>query len=138
MNPIDFLKQNGLNPEDFRTQTPVAPLRPVIPCYEMRKKRKPRLRDISIVRAELFDQWFSNGEKELNGLFLPYIMLDIMQIHANEHLTRIDFVHKERYHYNKMMELYHTFNINFFSRLSQEQTNRIIDMMDSFSEYIHN
>jgi hypothetical protein len=104
----------------------------------VKRRRKPRLRDISVVRAELFDHWFATGEKDLNGLFLPYIMLDIMQVHANEHLAKMDLIHKERQHYNKLMELYHTFNINFFSRLSQEPTNRIIDMMDSFSEYIHN
>lgn len=149
MNPIEFLKQNGYNPDNFRTSVPqrTARARSAVEHNhtkeQVRRSKKAtkktlRARDISVVRQELFNEWFAKGTRELNGLFLPYLMLDMMQQANAEYLTKVDFVKKERYHYTVMLNLYHRFNVNFFSRFTPEQKDAVIDMMDAISEYIHN
>ena len=149
MNPIEFLQQNGYNPDNFRTGVPQGAVgaRSAIKHHHSNErvqghkkvvKKTFRLRDISVVRQELFNEWFATGRQELNGLFLPYIMLDIMQQVNGEYLTKVDFAKEEKMHYKKMLKLYHTFNLNFFAGFSEEQKDVVIEMMDAFSEYIHN
>ena len=65
-------------------------------------------------------------------------MLDIMQQTAAEYLTKVDFAQEEKMYYNRMLEVYHSFNMNFFSEFTQEEKDAVIDMMDAFSDYIHN
>lgn len=74
----------------------------------------------------------------MTGIFVPYLMLDVVNLINSDHLSKIDFRHKERKYYTELFGLYQKLNSLFFSGLTQEQTDAIIDMMDAFGEYIYN
>ncbi|MBQ2289907.1 MAG: hypothetical protein II249_04480 [Bacteroidaceae bacterium] len=150
MNPIEFLKQNGLNPDNFRTPATSgdAPrdcrtqyyhsLRLTQPSSRDAKRATARRRNIADVRIDVINEWFDSGNKDLTGIFVPYLMLDVMQIISSEYLSKVDFTHKERKHYTHLMNDYHSFNTLFFSSLTSEQQDVVIQMFDDFGEYIHN
>lgn len=149
MNPIEFLQKNGLNPDNFRTdahgaQVSLFAAKYNSSCIEVRerkavhKKRVPRRRDILDVRNDVFNEWFSTGNHDITGIFVPYLMLDVFQIVDYEYLQKVDFAHKERKHYTALMNTYGTFNKVFFSRFSADKKDMIVDMMDAFEDYIHN
>jgi hypothetical protein len=149
MNPIEFLQKNGLNPDNFRTdahgaQVPLFAAKYNSSCIEVRerkavhKKRVPRRRDILDVRNDVFNEWFTTGNHEITGIFVPYLLLDVFQIVDYEYLQKVDFTHKERKHYTALMNTYSTFNKVFFSRLCADKKDKVVDMMDAFGDYIHN
>ena len=149
MNPIEFLKQNGLNPDNFRTdahgaQVPLFAAKYNSSCLEVRerkavhKKRVPRRRDILDVRNDVFNEWFATGNKDITGIFVPYLMLDVFQIVSSENLSKVDFRGKERKHYKELKTAYHRFNTLFFSQLTEDRQDVVIQMFDDFGEYIHN
>lgn len=149
MNPIEFLQQNGLNPDNFRTdahgaQVPLCAAKYNSSCIEVRerkavhKKRVPRRRDILDVRNDVFNEWFSTGNHDITGIFVPYLLLDVFQIVDYEYLQKVDFTHKERKHYTALMNTYGTFNKVFFSRFSADKKDMIVEMMGAFEDYIHN
>lgn len=150
MNPIEFLKQNGYNPDNFRTPTPQgsAPrncqaqyyhtLRLTQPSKKDYSRRVPRRRNILDVRNDVINEWFATGNKDMTGIFVPYLMLDVFQIVSSEHLSKVDFRKEERKHYTCLMNTYHRFNTLFFSELTEEQQDVVIQMFDNFGEYIHN
>lgn len=150
MNPIEFLKQNGYNPNHFRASaTPEYATRDCAPEHNaspyiprIRKNlfvaRAPRRHNISNVRRKLLQKWLSDGEKDMTGLFLPYLMLDVFQITENDYLRKVDFGYGERKHYTDLMDAYSTFNSVFFQQFTPEQKSAIVDMMDVFGDYIHN
>lgn len=150
MNPIEFLKQNGYNPDNFRTPTPQgsAPrncqaqyyhtLRLTQPSKKNDSRRVPRRRNILDVRNDVINEWFTTGNKDITGIFVPYLLLDVFQIVDYEYLQKVDFIHKERKYYTSLMSTYSTFNKLFFSRLCADKKDKIVDMMDAFGDYIHN
>lgn len=150
MNPIEYLKQNGYNPDNFRADPPLGtPYRDSAveyrnPSRENRRGKKtakravPRRRSILDVRNDVINEWFATGNKDITGIFVPYLMLDVFQIVSSEHLSKVDFRKEERKHYTCLMNTYHRFNTLFFSELTEEQQDVVIQMFDDFGEYIHN
>ena len=96
MNPIEFMKANGLDPEDYKAAPTVAvqDKRPVIArkrgTVHLVKQRRSR-RQIGDVRKSVINEWFETGNPDMTGIFVPYLMLDVMQIVASEHLAKVDF-----------------------------------------------
>ena len=149
MNPIEYLKQNGYDPDNFRTdadgaQVPQFAAKYNSSCLEVRerkavyKKRVLRRRNILDVRNDVINEWFRTGNPDMTGIFVPYLMLDVMQIVASDHLAKVDFQKEEVLFYNGMMNQYHRLNSLFFQDLTCEQKDAIIDMFDDFGEYIKN
>ena len=149
MNPIEYLKQNGYNPDNFRTdadgaQVPQFAAMYNSSCLEVRerkavsKKRVLRRRNILDVRNDVISEWFRTGNKDMTGIFVPYLMLDVFQIIASEHLNSVDFRKEEQLHYTELMDDYHRLNSLFFQELTAEQKDAVIDMFDDFGEYIKN
>ena len=149
MNPIEYLKQNGYNPDNFRanadgTQLPQFAAKYNSSCLEVRerkgvsKKRVRRRRNILDVRNDVINEWFRTGNKDMTGIFVPYLMLDVFQIIASEHLAKVDFRKEEQLHYTELMDDYHRLNSLFFQELTTEQKDAVIDMFDDFGEYIKN
>ena len=149
MNPIEYLKQNGYNPDNFRanadgTQLPQFAAKYNSSCLEVRerkgvsKKRVRRRRNILDVRNDVINEWFRTGNKDMTGIFVPYLMLDVFQIIASEHLAKVDFRKEEQLHYTELMNDYHRLNSLFFQELTAEQKDAVIDMFDDFGEYIKN
>ena len=143
MNPIEFMKANGLDPADYQAVPTVAvqDKRPVIAhkrgTVKLVKQRRSR-HQIGDVRKRVINEWFETGNPDMTGIFVPYLMLDILQLVANEHLYKVDFQQEETMYFNAMMSQYHRLNSLFFQDLTQEQTDAIIDMFDDFGEYIKN
>ena len=149
MNPIEFLKQNGYNPDNFRTdadgaQVPQFAAMYNSSCLEVRgrkavhKKRVLRRRNILDVRNDVINEWFRTGNRDMTGIFVLYLMLDVFQIIASEHLNSLDFRKEEQLHYTELMNDYHRLNSLFFQELTAEQKDAVIDMFDDFGEYIKN
>lgn len=103
MNPIEFLKQNGLNPDNFRTPSPsgsaprdcqaqyyhsLPQVRRRTPVYRLTPKRR---QSVVKVRNNIIDEWFATGNKDITGIFVPYLMLDVFQILSSERLSKVDF-----------------------------------------------
>lgn len=76
MNPIEFLKQNGYNPDNFRTdadgaQVPQFAAMYNSSCLEVRerkrvhKKRVLRRRNILDVRNDVINEWFRTGNRDM-------------------------------------------------------------------------
>ena len=143
MNPIEFMKANGLAPEDYKAAPTVAvqDKRPVIArkrgTVKLVKQRRSR-HQIGDVRKRVINEWFETGNPDMTGIFVPYLMLDVMQIVASEHLAKVDFRKEEVLFYNGMMNQYHRLNSLFFQDLTTEQKDAVIDMFDEFGEYIKN
>ncbi len=150
MNPIEFLKQNGLNPDNFRTPSPsgsaprdcqaqyyhsLPQVRRGTPVYRLTPKRR---QSVVKVRNNIIDEWFATGNKDITGIFVPYLMLDVFQILSSERLSKVDFRKEERKHYTCLMNAYHRFNTLFFSQLTEDRQDVVIQMFDDFGEYIHN
>lgn len=150
MNPIEFLMQNGYNPDNFRTPTPqgsaprdcqskyyhsVPQVRRRTPVYSLTPIRR---QSVVKVRNNIINQWFATGNKDITGIFVPYLMLDVFQIVSSEHLSKVDFRGKERKHYTCLMNAYHRFNSLFFQELTEDRQDVVIQMFDDFGEYIHN
>lgn len=149
MNPIEFLQRHGLNPNNFRTdageaQAPQFAAKYNSSCLEVRgskrvnKKRVLRRNQIGDVRKRVINEWFETGNPDMTGIFVPYLMLDVMQIVASDHLAKVDFQKEEVLFYNGMMNQYHRLNSLFFQDLTCEQRDAVIDMFDDFGEYIKN
>lgn len=143
MNPIDFVKMHGRNPEEFRAQGVQdlnARPRPTMPRRrnEAPAKRRKCRRDISEVRRELYTEWFEYREQGMAGLFVAHLMLDVLQIIAGEYLSKAELRHKERHHYTLMMDDYHNFMNLFFQDVDKARHGEVVDMMDAFGEFIHN
>jgi hypothetical protein len=149
MNPIEFLQKNGLNPDNFRTdadgaQVPQFAAKYNSSCLEVRerkrvhKKRVLRRRNILDVRNDVINEWFRTGNPDMTGIFVPYLMLDVFQIIASDHLAKVDFRKEEQLHYTELMNDYHRLNSLFFQELTQDKQDVIIQMFDDFGEYIHN
>lgn len=149
MNPIKFLRRNGLKPNNFRTdadgaQIPQFAAKYNSSCLEVRgskrvdKKRVLRRHQIGDVRKRVINEWFETGNSDMTGIFVPYLMLDVMQIVASDHLAKVDFKKEEVLFYNGMMNQYHRLNSLFFQELTAEQKDAVIDMFDDFGEYIKN
>ena len=143
MNPIEFMKANGLDPEDYKAAPTVAvqDKRPVIArkrgTVKLVKQRRSRYQ-IGDVRKRVINEWFVTGNPDMTGIFVPYLMLDVMQIVASDHLAKVDFKKEEVLFYNGMMNQYHRLNSLFFQELTAEQKDAVIDMFDEFGEYIKN
>lgn len=140
MNPIEFMRANGLDPEDYKA-APTAAVQdkrpiPIRRAGKIMKKR--RTKDVADMRTHYIREYFKTGNQDLTTLFVPYLMLDVMQQINAEHLEKVDFAHKERRHHTLMMERYHTFNSLFFQRLTDEERDKVVEMMDAFSAYIEN
>lgn len=150
MNPIEYLKQNGYNPDNFRADPPLGtpyrdsaveyrnPSRETRRGEKITKRAVPRRRSILDVRNDVINEWFATGNKDITGIFVPYLLLDVFQIVDYEYLQKVDFIHKERKYYTSLMSTYSTFNKLFFSRLCADKKDKIVDMMDAFGDYIHN
>lgn len=150
MNPIEYLKQNEYNPDNFRTPTPQgsAPRNCQAQYYRTLRltqqskkddsRRVPRRRNILDVRNNIINEWFATGNKDITGIFIPYLMLDVFQIVSSEYLSKVDFRKEERKHYTGLMNTYHRFNTLFFSQLTEDRQDVVIQMFDDFGEYIHN
>lgn len=95
MNPIEFLQRHGLNPEDYKAAPAVAVQnkRPVIArkrgTVHLVKQRRSR-HQIGDVRKRVINEWFETGNPDMTGIFVPYLMLDVMQIVASD-LRKVDF-----------------------------------------------
>lgn len=69
--------------------------------------------------------------------FLPYFMADCIQLTYEEHIKG-KLKQKEKYHGKAMMDAYHHFIHDFFNAFSRDESDEVIELMDAFSEYIHN
>ena len=154
MNPIIFLKQNGLNPDNYRAvgvpQPPQAnralvdnnTVQRVIPNQRVRKTAIQRKQNTSNVSHSLLDTflhahgWTSNG-KTIAGPFIPYLLADLIYLTYEEHLKG-KLTKKAKSHCNAMMKSYHSFIHDFFACFSNEQVNEAVDMMDEFGEHLYN
>lgn len=134
MNPIEFLMQNGYNPDNFRTPTPqgsaprdcqtkyyhsVPQVRRRTPVYSLTPIRR---QSVVKLRNNIINQWFATGNKDITGIFVPYLMLDVFQIVSSEHLSKVDFRGKERKHYTCLMNAYHRFNSLFLPSAKPKRT----------------
>lgn len=153
MNPIEFLKTNGLNPDNFRT--PVPPRTTLANHYALYRhtpdesrqstrtpaKRISRLRDttnLSLVDTLLENRGWTKVRSSGIAPILPYLMADQMMLVDDEYLKHADFRQKEREHYTRMMEHYWAFSRSMYRDLTKEQGSLVTDLMDEFGEYIHN
>jgi hypothetical protein len=112
-------------------------------CLEVRerkavhKKRVLRRRNILDVRNDVINEWFRTGNRDMTGIFVPYLMLDVFQIIASEHLNSLDFRKEEQLHYTELMNDYHRLNSLFFQELTAEQKDAVIDMFDVTGNYLY-
>lgn len=143
LNPKEYMLANGYNPDSFRAEPVVAvqDKRPIIGrkrgTIHIVKKRRGR-RQVSEVRKDIINKWFKTGNPDMIGVFVPYLMLDVMQIVASDHLAKVDFKKEQQLYYNGMMNQYHRLNSLFFQDLTAEQKDAVIDMFDDFGECIKN
>ena len=144
MNPIEFLKQNGLNPADYQTALPptrVTLTTPELPLPKRRKVKCKMWKTVEVSHSLLSTflakrGWVTNG-KTIAGPFIPYLLADLIYL-THEEFLKNKLSRKAKFHCNAMMENYHTFIHDFFSTFDNEQTNEAVDMMDNFGEFIHN
>lgn len=81
--------------------------------------------------------WIKGNECTPIAPFLPYFMADCIQLTYEEYIKG-KLKQKEKYHCKAMMKAYHHFIHDFFNAFSQDETDEVINLMDAFSEYIHN
>ncbi len=84
----------------------------------------------------------SIGMKRIKGdgldPILPFIMMDAMyQIYTKE-IKPLPCRHELKHVKKTWIENYNVFNRSFFRAFNVEQQGEVIDMMDSFEQYIHN
>lgn len=150
MNPIDFLKQNGVNPDNFRTNADRSSLPQFAAeynssCLQVKsraripEKRVRRRRNLSDVRTDLYHEYFTTGNKDLTGLFISWLMADVVNVcNANYLCRRGTFRHQERKHYTALMKSWHHFNQDLIAGLDDETKCRVEKMIDDFGDYIYN
>lgn len=80
--------------------------------------------------------WRSSGNS--HEPLLPYIMSDAVYIIHNEYIPAIHLTQEAKMYSNRMMKNYNHMNHQFFKIFSPAEQEQIVDIMDSFSEYIHN
>lgn len=93
--------------------------------------------------SELVDRYLGHmGLRRVKGAgyepILPFFMLDAMYQIMSKDLKPIACKHEQKLAMKRWKEAYHAFNSDFFSVFNEDQTDEIIDMMDSFEAYIQN
>lgn len=144
MNPIEFLKQNGLNPADYQTALPptkVTLTAPELPIPKRRKVKCKLWKTVEVSHSLLSTYlarrgWTTNG-KTIAGPFIPYLLADLIYITHDEYLKN-KLSRKAKYHANAMMQAYDVLIHDFFNTFDKEQVTEAVDMMDNFGEFIHN
>lgn len=136
MNPIEFLKQNGLNPDNFRT--PVPPRTTLANPLTLNHhttgnvprtakpvaKRVPNKRDttnLSPVDTLLESRGWTKVRSSGIAPLLPYLMADQMMLVDDEYLKHIDFRLKEREHYTRLMNHYWAFSRSMYRDITKRQ-----------------
>ena len=69
---------------------------------------------------------------------LPFFMLDVMLSIFNKEIKPVECKHKLKQIKKQWKAIYDRFNGEFFSLFNYDETSDIIDLMDSFDEYINN
>ena len=69
---------------------------------------------------------------------LPFFMLDTMYQILKKDIWPVTCRHEAKRERNLWLQSYTAFNRDFFSSLDSEQSDYVIDLMDSFEEYINN
>lgn len=150
MNPIEFLKQNGHDPDNFRTSVPQGPAfaNSAVEYNHTAEQAKPRKRafkqrirrrNISVVRQELCAEYLATGNRDLTGLFLCWLMADVVNVCNAKYLCRKEtFRHKERKHYSGLMDSWTHFNQDLLAGFSEDDKSKVTDMIDHFGDYIEN
>ena len=152
MNPIEFLKQNGHDPNNFRQDIPQGPAianheakyhgafketprRKAVPKKAVRR-RPAQLSGYSLLDRFLIAKGFTTNGKTVYGPLVPYLLCDLVMITHDEYLK--DLKGKEKYHCKQMMKNYEWFIKDFFACFSDEYKDQAVELMDEFGEYLHN
>ena len=141
MNPIDFLKQNGLDPEKFRT----APLKVDVNVrdgYYSPKLPKPVERPkVAMPGVKAVAEYMrSKGYENVNCVgiepILPFLIVDSFMLLDEEYLKGYEFTEEESHFHERLMEHYWAFNHQVYDGMSAEAKSEIADIVDEFSDYI--
>lgn len=153
MNPIEYLKQNGYDPDNFRTgvscgSTPrtseiVYPhsTGKVRDRQRVSKRRTAGRCDTPDIPGGLLDMfliakgWTSNGKTNY-GPLIPYLLADLVMLTYEDYLKSLKGA--EKFHCNKMMKAYRMFIKDFFRCFTGEYVDKAVDLMSEFEEYMHN
>ena len=151
MNPIEFLKQNGHNPDNFRTHLPQGPALPNCKTQYYHQNRTfrerpsapppaiPQQRDpahLSLLDRFLAAKgWSSNGKTQYAPL-VPYLLADLVMLTHDEYL-KDTLSGKEKQHCRQMMRSYDHFIKDFFRCFTGHHTDQAVELMDKFGDYLH-
>lgn len=138
MDPIEFMRKNGCNPDDYRT----VPLQVGVACRDEYYNPKPVERakvappSIKAVAAYMKSRGFENVSCVGIEPILPFLIADSFMLLDEEHLKGYDFTDEEKHFHNRLMEHYWAFNHSLYKSLDDETKGELADIVDEFSEYI--
>jgi hypothetical protein len=138
MNPIEFLKQNGYNPDNFRT----APLQVGVSCRDEYYNPKPVERakvampGVKAVAAYMQSRGLENVSCRGIEPILPFLIADSFMLLDEEYLKGYAFTEEEKHFRDRLMEHYWEFNHSLYKGLDDEIKSEIADIVEEFSDYI--
>lgn len=156
MNPLSFLQQHGLSPDNFRDSVPLrapgtdaatARYRALTPIATGDKMSpQPAGRGYSRYSAPapdtllgkfLLAKGWRGSSKTAYGPLVPYLLADLVMLTYEEYLKH-HLTHAPKKHARAMMESYHRFIHDFFNCFGEADKDAVIDLMDTFGGYLHN
>ena len=136
MNPIEFLKQNGYNPDNFRTAPVVANVRGEY--YNPKPVERPKVAPpgVKAVAAYMKSRGLENVSCRGIEPILPFLIADSFMLLDEEYLKGYAFTDEERHFHARLMEHYWEFNHSLYKSLDNETKSELADIVDEFSDYI--
>ena len=138
MNPIEYLKQNGLDPDNFRT----VPLQVGVNVRDEYYNPKPverakvALPGVKAVAAYMKSRGHENVSCRGIEPILPFLIADSFMLLDEEYLKGYAFTDEEGHFHARLMEHYWEFNHSLYKCLDDETKSELADIVDEFSDYI--
>lgn len=138
MNPIEFMRANGLDPEEFRT----VPLQVGVACrdeyYNPKPEKRPKvaLPGVKAVAAYMKSRGLENVSCRGIEPILPFLIADSFMLLDEEYLKGYAFTEEEKHFRDRLIEHYWEFNHSLYKGLDDETKSELADIVEEFSDYI--
>ena len=135
MNPIEFLRRNGLNPDNFRTAPVVANVRGEYYNPKPVERPKVAMPGVKAVAAYMKSRGLENVSCRGIEPILPFLIADSFML-LDDDLKGYAFTEEEKHYHDRLMEHFWEFNHSLYKCLDDETKSELADIVEEFSDYI--